>query len=702
MKDEEQKNLQNEDKEHVGGDAKGHPEGNAKGDANGHLKSEAKDDAEGHPKDDADGQSKDDAEGHPKENVDGKEKQKKKSKNDDDSDTTKEVKAIDIAAEEKQKRSEEKSATGDDEHHEEYEFHEDEDEDEDFEKLNTEELIEKIQHVTGREISHIKESTVEAIKDAFFHIIDHDRELALEEFLKEEGNVEDDFEYTKDKALIQKFNTYYHGYKEKKKKFHGDLSKLKEENLKKKDDILERLRQFVDEEEDNVSVKTLKDLEEEWKAAEPIPANFNRELWANFNALRDRFYDKRSIFFELKDLDRKKNQKLKEEVIEKAKELLNMDPVNAAVAELKKLHEEYKHIGSVPNEIRPVLWEEFKKISDQIHERKQEVSAEFKKKLDENLEAKKELIKKLNEYYEFSSDKISEWNEKSKEIMNVQETWKAIGPVPRELSKEISKTFWSHFKTFFKNKQQFFKSLDEKREKNYDAKEKLCEEIEKILEEGSDDKQVVDKVKQMQRDWKNIGPAPRKKSEVIYKRFKSACDQFFDNLRGHRKEQEKDFEVNLEKKNEIARKIESIKEFSEDTVDEVKKLIEDWVEIGFVPKKAIKSSKSSIQNSLEKFLSKAKDVAEDEKDILETQLKGLLMKADFHGSRNIRGEMDKIRRQISKLNDETTTLKTNMEFFASTKNAEKLKDEVQQKIDKAEVQIDKLKNKIKLLRQIDN
>lgn len=590
------------------------------------------------------------------------------------------------------------------ENHEDYEFDEDDHEDhedEDYEKLSKQVLIERIKEITGQDIEKISEKKVDAIKEAFYHIVDHDREDALEEFLKEEGNSEDDFEYHQDKELIQQFKTYYNGFKDKKRKAHSDLNRQKEDNLKKKRELLESLRQFVDEEEDNVGIKKLKEIEGEWKKAEPIPNNYNRELWANFNALRDRFYDKRSIFFELKELDRKKNEKLKKEVIERAKELLKVNPVNAAVAELKKLHQEYKHIGPVPQEIRPLLWEEFKNVSDKIHERKQVVAAEFKKKLDENLEKKKELITKLETFLDFSSEKISEWNDKSREILKIQEDWKKIGPVPRELSKEISKSFWSHFKGFFKSKQQFFKALDEAREKNYEEKVKLCEQVEELNKTSDDFAQHSEKVKQLQRDWKKIGPAPRKKSEDVYKRFKGACDAFFDNLRGDQKKREKDFEVNLEKKNEIVEKIKSLKTLSVENLEEVENLIKEWTELGFVPKKAIKSSKKAINEAVESIMDKAKDFKEENLEMAKTKLRALLMKSDFRGSKNIHGEIDKMRRQMTKLQDDTVTLKNNMEFFASTKNAEKLKEEVQQKIDKAEDQIQNLKDKIKLMRQID-
>ncbi|MEQ8518736.1 MAG: DUF349 domain-containing protein [Cytophagales bacterium] len=617
---------------------------------------------------------------------------------------TSKVKKVESPKEKSPKEEKGDKEKSSEEHHEVYEF-DDEDheehEEEDYDKLNKEELLEKIKEVTGKDIIKISEKRIDAIKEAFFHLIDQDKEQALEEFLKEEGNTKDDFEFTKDKELVQQFKTYYDGFKEKKKKAHSDLNQLKEENLKRKEELLEELRQFVDEEEDNVGIKKLKEIESEWKNAEPIPNNYTRELWANFNALRDRFYDKRSIFFELKDLDRKKNEKLKKEVIERAKELLTINPVNAAVAELKKLHEEYKHIGPVPQEIRAQLWEEFKNISDKVHERKQVVAAEFKKKLDDNLEKKKELITKLETFIDYSSDKISEWNEKSREILNIQEEWKKIGPVPRELSKEISKSFWSHFKGFFKSKQQFFKALDEAREKNHELKVKLCEQVEEINKSTEDLAQQSEKVKQIQREWKNIGPAPRKKSEDVYKRFKSACDAFFDNLRGNQKEREKDFEVNLQKKNEVVEKIKTLKSLSEENLEEVEKLIKEWTELGFVPKKAIKSSKKAISEAIDSIIEKADDFKEDSLEMAKTKLKALLMKSDFRGSRNIHGEIDKMRRQISKLQDNTVTLKNNMEFFASTKNAEKLKDDVQNKIDQAEEQIQKLKDKIKLLRQID-
>ncbi len=519
---------------------------------------------------------------------------------------------------------------------------------------------------------------------------------AKEKFVKE-GNDEADFEFRAANEIISHFEDYYKSFKEKKRQFHGELEKTKERNVEKKEELLERLRKMVDGDVDHYDIKVLREIEEEWRQAEPVLPARAREFWANFNALRDRFYDQRSILYELKDLDRKKNQTLKEEIIEKAEQLLSKESMVNAVAELKKLHEEYKHIGPVPREVRAKLWERFKEISDKIHDKRREVSVEFKKVLEENQKRKEELIQKIADLKKFSSDRINEWNSKTKEVLAMQEEWKKIGPTPKSSAKEISRQFWADFKGFFKQKQAFFKEIDKKRNENLETKIHLCEEVERI-KDSEDWGSTAKRIKEIQKEWRDVGPVPRKKSEQVYQRFKGLCDEFFNRRRELMEERSEEFKENLDKKNAICDEIDKMKGLSEENFPDVQQLVRDWMGVGFVMRDEIKNSKDRLKNSLKGLLEKAD---KDSEGIQDTELKieSLLAQVGVGGGpRAIQTKIDKFKKQIGQLQREAENLKDNVEMFARSDEANKIRADVEGKIRAAEEKIRSLKNKIKILR----
>jgi len=591
-----------------------------------------------------------------------------------------------------------KEKSGKEEHHEEYEFHEDDlhhEEEVRFEDLNKEELLEKIRDYSGRAIESISDKAINEIHRYFYHHIDKDKELALKEFIAG-GNSKEDFEFRSDNEIISQFEDYYRGFKDKRKQFLGGQEKVKVSNVEIKEELLEKLRKMVDGEVENFNIKVLKEIESDWRKAEPVLASKARELWANFNALRDRFYDQRSIFFELKDLDRKKNQTLKEELIEKAMGLLSRESMLNAVSELKKLHEEYKHIGPVPMEMRTKLWESFKGISDQIHDKRREVSEEFKKVLEANQSRKEELIGKLREFQKFTSSRINEWNAKTREVLNIQEEWKKAGPTPKAGAREISREFWSHFKGFFKLKQDFFKEIDKKRNENYESKISLCEEVESLKDHEDWEKTAV-RIKEIQRIWREVGPVPRKKSDEIYQRFKASCDEFFHRRRELMEEKIEEFKENFQKKNLVCERIEKVGQISEGNLMEIQDLVKEWIGVGFVEKEEIRNSRNRLKESLEKLLEKM-DKGSDEFKDFSFRIEALLAQAGAGGGiRAFKGKLDGFKKQIHSLQRETETWKQNVEMFSRSEGARKLREEVEVRIRAAEDRIKSLRDKINIL-----
>ncbi|HBH24248.1 MAG TPA: DUF349 domain-containing protein [Cytophagales bacterium] len=534
------------------------------------------------------------------------------------------------------------------------------------------------------------------IRPAFDDIFEEDKKKAYDKYI-EEGGDKDGFEYKMDE-LDNKFNTLYNELRQKRHQFFNDLENQKEKNYERKLEILEELRELVDGEETSVSIKDLKDLQDRWKNVGPIPHQHSRSLWANYNALIDRFYDNRSIYFELKELDRKKNYNLKLELCERAEKLEEEENIKEAIKALNELHEEYKHIGPVPKEDQEPLWQRFKAASDKVYARRKVYYEQLKGELETNLIAKKALVEKVQSFSEFDSEKISDWNAKTKEILEVQKEWEAVGGLPKEHAKSVNKAFWKSFKAFFNHKGNFFKKLEELRGENLKKKEELVQRAES-LKDSEDFIKTAEELKALQRQWKEIGPVPEKHRNEVYQRFKKACDHFFDRKRAAGKEIEKDYVENLKKKEALCEEIEKIVAEGPVDVDRVEAIVEEWPNIGFVPKKDIKTIQKRYNDAIQ--------AAADKAELNEDEAHKLKFKAQFNKSnygpnaeRMIAKKEHALRRQIAKLENDIDLWKNNMLFFAESKKADKLKEEFNQKINKAKKELEMLEEKLRMINNI--
>lgn len=539
------------------------------------------------------------------------------------------------------------------------------------------------------------ENQVSEIKSHFEEIFQKEKEAALEEFIKNGGS-EDDFEYRsseEDKLLFAAFNEF----REKKSEFLKEQEKHKEKNLLAKNAILDKLRILVDSEETTHSINTIKHIQEEWKKIGPVPAAQNRNLWASFNALMDRFYDNRSIYFELKELDRKKNLEQKLEICEKAESLSNIPDLKEAIKLLNDLHEEFKHMGPVLRDEQENLWNRFKAASDAVYSRRKEFYDGQKEGLKENLQKKEALIKKLEADADFKGSKIKDWNSKTKEILALQKEWEAIGPVPRENGKEINKQFWGLFKHFFQNKNHFFKELDEIRQKNKNKAEELIAKAES-LKENTDWQQTANQMIALQQEWKEIGPTPEKVRDDLYQRFKQACDAFFENRRNSNKQINKEFEQNLQAKEELIKKIKEEAKGSDLSETSLEEFISKFNSLGFVPRKNMKEIIHRFNEAVDEYVKKL-GFAGGEKDDFLFRLNLNKLQSDPNSNRVLNKKEHGIRKQITDLENNVTLWKNNIEFFASSKTADKLKNQFEEKIQKAESEIDKLKKKLTILKE---
>lgn len=534
------------------------------------------------------------------------------------------------------------------------------------------------------------------IKPVYDEMYESEKKAALDRFLADGGSASD-FEFRPDDTDIA-FDANYKLLKDKRNQFYRDQEEKKTENLKRKEEVLEKLRAFVDAEETNISFDTFKKLQEEWKSIGNVPAAQARTLWANYKALVDRFYDNRSIYFELKELDRKKNLEQKLELCERAERLKDVELIKDAVKELNELHIEFKHIGPVPAEDQEAVWQRFKAASDLVYARRDAYVENLQKDLQANLEKKLKICEEIQPFASFNSDRIKDWNQKTKEVLLIQKNWEAIGGLPRNKAKEVNKKFWSAFKHFFTNKSSFFKKLDESRNVNLKLKQELVLKAQQ-LKEGTDWDKTANEFKRLQKEWKEIGPVPEKMREKIYAEFKEACDFFFNHLRANKDQKDGDFKANLGKKEAILNELHGLASTKTGTPERFMELVAAFNDIGFVPKNAITSIRQKFSAAVDSYINSL-DISEEDKAklLLESQIMGF--KNDPMGEKKIFHKEQLIRKKIIKVENDIAVWKNNMEFFAHSKNAEKFKDEFNSKINSAKSHLDELKQQLKLIRTV--
>lgn len=544
----------------------------------------------------------------------------------------------------------------------------------------------------------LNQAMVEArrMRPQFDQLLATEREVAQQKFMAE-GGEEDGFDFRPD-AVYERFLTAYRQIQAKKKLATSDQRQQRQRNLEAKQGVLDRLREFVDSEETQVSMNQLRELQNEWRSAGPVPPQHNRSLWANYHALLDRFYDNRSIYYELKELDRKKNLELKQVLSERAEALVEEADLRKAVAELDELHEEYKHLGPVPKEEQELLWQRFKAASDKIHDRRRENVEKFKEELDENLTKKQKLVEEAHALSTFTSDSIKEWNRKTKEVQALKKQWEAIGSMPRKKAKAVNRDFWSHFKQFFAHKGEFFKQLDAQRGDNLEKKEALVAKAES-LKESDDWKQTSQALKQLQQQWREIGPVPERVREDVYRRFKAACDHFFNRRRGQNEEAEAEYAKNLSEKERNCEQIEALAASGEASSDDLLGLTDAYANIGFVPRKDMRRIQDRFDKAVKSVLKKSDmDDAEQRKVKAEVELTSL--KSSPGAERKIDQRENQLRRKISQMEEDIALWTNNISFFAASKGADKLKADFEQRIAQAQEEVDQLKTQLDALQDI--
>jgi len=525
--------------------------------------------------------------------------------------------------------------------------------------------------------------------------LEKEKSVALNKFISDGGSP-DDFEFRQD-PLDVAFEANFKLLRDRKAEHFRNQEEQKNDNFKKKNVLLEELRALVDGEDNKHSFDKFKEIQHQWKQIGAVPSAHVRPQWASYHALLDRFYDNRNIYFELKELDRKKNLEAKIELCVRAEKLATVEKIGDAVRELNELHEEYKHIGPVAREEKEAVWERFKAASDAVYARRDQFLTTLHEELGRNLIAKEQIIADVTAFAGFQSDRIKEWNQKTSEIIALQKKWETIGAVPRNKAKDTNRRFWAGFKTFFNSKGVFFKKLDESRVQNLELKKQLVQQAQ-ALKDSTDWDKAANTLKALQLKWKEIGPVPEKMREKIFQEFKTACDFFFEQRRVKFEEADKVQTDNLEKKQAICESLEKMAADKTATVAQIKELQRTFQGLGFVPRHAVNSIKNRFQAALESAMGGLGELSAEARDkaILEIQLEN--MKSDPDAGYKIHQRELGLKKKIAKAENDLATLKNNLEFFGRSKNAEKMKAEFSAQIEASSQEVSRLKAELKMLK----
>ena len=548
----------------------------------------------------------------------------------------------------------------------------------------------------------VKDSDIQAIKDKVAAIRLHfnklnkeDMDNELDKFL-EGGGSQESFQHVED-PLEHRFNEAFGIFKANRAKLNEDIEKQKVENLAMKLALLEELKQIIAS--DDTLKKTYDDfkaLQDRWKEIGQVPATENANLWNNYHFLVEQFFDKVRIGRELRDLDMKKNLDAKIDLCEKAEELLNEKSMTKSFKALQKLHEDWKEIGPVPQDKKDEIWERFKAASDKINQIRREHYAKLQEEQGANLETKKALCDQADEIIGGEYTSVNAWQKKSTELSELFKVWKTVGPAGKKDNEEIWNRFKTAMDTFFANKKEFFATMKDKQTENLERKSQLCSEAEALMD-STDWRNASEQLKKLQEEWKTIGPVPKRHTDKIWKRFRTACDTFFNRKNEHFSGRKSEEEANLVAKKAL---LEEIKAFQigpnrNENMDAIKAFQKRWIEIGYVPMK----QKEAINKEYRKAIDDLFDTMRKNQNELSTNefremMEGL--KDDPEARDKVRRERNTLQIRVQKLRDEISVLENNIGFFSNSKNSELMKAEYKKKIKKAKDDLKVLEAKLKM------
>ena len=563
----------------------------------------------------------------------------------------------------------------------------------DYTGKTKEELLSAFETLLSTQPVQIIRNDAEAIKVAFYKIYRSETEQLRRQFVESGGLIEQFVPPTD--AAEQRLKELFAEYRRKRNEYMARLDEEKEANYRTKLQIIEELKELIDSNETlNHTFNSFRELQRRWKETGPVPQTHLKDLWETYNMYVENFYNFIKINKELRDLDLKKNYEAKLQLCEEADALVLETSVITAFHKLQKLHEQWREIGPVANEYKEPLWDRFREASSKINKRHQEYFDNIKEEQKRNLELKTQLCVRTEELSEASPTTRKEWNKASEQLIEIQKVWKTIGFAPKKDNTKIYERFRTACDRFFENKRNFYLQTKAEMENNLHLKNEICAAAEAVMD-SEQWKKTTDELIALQKKWKEIGPVSRRHSDAVWKRFRTACDHFFERKAAHFSEIDSQYEENLSKKREL---LEELKNFSVEDRDKgfeaIKELQRRWAEIGFVPIKQKDAIQSEYRSLVDDIFARLRG---SERERHMERFRGKLSSLSEGGDRRIRHERDRLYNKMKQLEADIALLENNIGFFSKSKNAEGMIRDVNDKIERAKQEMATIIEKINLI-----
>ena len=548
------------------------------------------------------------------------------------------------------------------------------------------ELVKLFEALACDEDRMAKYKEAEAIKAAFYKRLHKEKAeagMSASEILESEEESADDVVTENPFIEIERgFKALHNKYKAERAEYNRVLEKEREDNLAAKEAVIADLKLLIEKQEDvNATFPEFREIQNRWRAIGPVPAQNYRNINETYQLYVEQFYDMVKINRELRDLDFKKNLEAKEEFCKFAEKLAENENVVEAFKELQKLHEQWKEFGPVAKEFREQVWERFKAATAVINKKYQSFFEGIKEQQAENLAKKTVLCEKVEEIAAREVASSNDWNAFSKEIEELQKEWKTIGFASKKDNQKIYDRFRAACDDFYGRKREFYTDYKDSMNANLEKKVALCEAAE-ALKTSTDWKKTTDQFISLQKQWKEIGAVPRKKSELLWKRFRAACDEFFAE-RDKQAKPENDFYGNLKAKQALIEEIRAY-ELKGDASDQeaMRQFQARWQEIGFVPfkekEKVGQAYKEAISKKFPKEPRRGRTQAKTQKS-----------------------EKEILIQKYNQLEQDIITYENNIGLFSMSKNSEPLIKQMQERIAQAKVELNDLAAQIRALKEAE-
>ncbi|MDG1850418.1 MAG: DUF349 domain-containing protein [Flavobacteriales bacterium] len=566
----------------------------------------------------------------------------------------------------------------------------------DFTKLDTESLISKLQSLLDSAPIQSMKAYIDEAKKIFYDRSNEAYKKALEAFKAEhnlsEADEPENFDFIYPQT--EDFKKVLKNYKTLRDAYYGDLDKQMKSNLKVKLELIEELKGLINADEKiKETFEHFKNIQEKWKSAGQVPKSELDNLWKTYHHHVENFFDYLRINNDLRDIEFKRNLEKKTSLCEKAETIVDEDNLDLSFEILQELHEQWKEIGPVGKIDREPIWKRFQEATKLIHKKRNDYYEKRKESFEENFQAKLALCETVENVDYTLLTHHNKWQKQSESIKQLREDWKKIGPISREQNDKSWTRFISAIKLFNSKKNDFYKQLKQNQKDNLAVKLEIVEKAESLAK-STDWKETSNTLKRLQSDWKKSGMASKKESDALWKRLKTACNTFFDNLKKQQSIEDEKLASHLEAKQSFLKQVEAFKNTGDTKkdIETIKGFISSWKELGKVPRKNIKSIEGSFRKLIDSFFEQLDIDKAEKRDIqFKSKIESIVAEDD---QSKLSEELYKLQQESKKCKEELTLLETNIGFFKHAKDDNPLLLDVKKNIEKQKEKLLTIKSRM--------